>query len=201
MVQFDEYGVYEVEIATGTPLWFLHWPNIGNNERWANVADPLVFGDRLFISTGYAVGCVLLDISSDNPRVIWSNRNLCADISTPIFLDGYLFGCHDERPYYGQSIGGTLRCLDFGNGELVWEEDLGSAVTISAAANRLLLLTEHGMLSVAEASPKGYRRIASYDLLQGKAKPHKFWTPPVLCNGLIYCRNYTGELFCLNVGK
>jgi hypothetical protein len=29
----------------------------------------------------------------------------------------------------------------------------------------------------------------------------RFYTPPVLCNGLIYCRNYAGELICIDVRK
>lgn len=91
--------------------------------------------------------------------------------------------------------------MDFRNGEVIWEEDLGAPVTLAAAGKKLLLLSERGMLSVVEASPKGYQLISECDVLQGKSKTAKFWTPPVLCNGLIYCRNYTGELFCLNVGK
>jgi hypothetical protein len=28
-----------------------------------------------------------------------------------------------------------------------------------------------------------------------------FRTPPVLCNGRLYCRNYSGDMICIDVSK
>jgi len=46
-----------------------------------------------------------------------------------------------------------------------------------------------------------YKEISSADVLDGEKKPRNFWTPPVLCNGRIYCRNYAGDLVCIDVSK
>ena len=51
------------------------------------------------------------------------------------------------------------------------------------------------------AIPEGFKVIASCDVLQGEKKPRVFWTPPVLCNAKIYCRNFAGDLVCIDVSN
>jgi len=58
-----------------------------------------------------------------------------------------------------------------------------------------------GTLYIAEASPEGYKELSECDVFGGKRKQRKFWTPPVLCDGRIYCRNYAGELLCIDVSR
>ena len=98
-----------------------------------------------------------------------------------------------------RNIVGVLRCLDYETGAVRWEKDLGQAVSLTAADGKLLILSDQGILTMAEADPTAFRPIASCDVLRGGKGPRAFWTPPVLCNGRIYCRNYAGELVCLDV--
>jgi len=145
---------------------------------------------------------VLLDIRSDTPQVIWRNNNLGADVAPCVYLDGYVFGCHDAALFRGSMrIAGTLRCLDFRNGNVIWERDLGQPVSLSVSSNRLFVLSEEGILQIAEAGPTGFKLISSCDILDEKETARKFWTPPVLCNGRIYCRNYGGDLVCIDVSN
>ena len=72
--------------------------------------------------------------------------------------------------------GGSLRCLELATGRLVWEKLLS-------------------------ASPHGYREICRADVAQEGQPGQKFWTPPVLCGGRIHCRNYRGELVCVEVSR
>jgi len=55
LCQFNGYGVYAVNVKTGQPKWFYSWPPGGFTD-WANVADPIVHDDKVFISTGYGIG-------------------------------------------------------------------------------------------------------------------------------------------------
>ena len=82
------------------------------------------------------------------------------------------------------------------------EEDL-SVVTVSliAADGKLIILEDDGTLHIAKVTPTSYQEISSCDVLEGERKIRHFWTHPVLCNGLIYCRNYPGELICIDVRK
>jgi hypothetical protein len=52
---------------------------------------------------------------------------------------------------------------------------------------------------VAKTSPEGYTELAAVDVLKGAKKARVFPTPPVLCGGRIYCRNYAGDLVCIDV--
>jgi len=58
-----------------------------------------------------------------------------------------------------------------------------------------------GTLCIAEATSSSYRELSSADVLGGEKRPRIFVTPPVLCNGKIYCRNYDGDLVCIDVSK
>ena len=58
-----------------------------------------------------------------------------------------------------------------------------------------------GTLRIAEATSSSYRELSSADVLGGEKRPRIFATPPVLCNGKIYCRNYAGDLICVDVSK
>jgi hypothetical protein len=82
----------------------------------------------------------------------------------------------------------------------MWEERMKTASLI-AADRKLIILEENGILHIAEATPSSYKEISSCDVLDGEEKLIKFWTPPVLCNGKIYCRNIAGDLVCIDVSE
>jgi hypothetical protein len=81
----------------------------------------------------------------------------------------------------------------------MWQEQTGGA-SLSAADGKLIVLTADSTLHVAEATPTAYVEISSCDL-PAESGIHWWWTPPVLCNAKIYCRNYSGDLVCIDVSK
>jgi outer membrane protein assembly factor BamB len=91
----------------------------------------------------------------------------------------------------------------------MWEEELKTmekpwgpkTVSLMAADGKLIILENDGTLHIAEVTPASYQEISSCDVLDGEHKYRQFWTPPVLCNGKIYCRNYAGDLLCIDVSK
>jgi len=86
------------------------------------------------------------------------------------------------------------------SGDVVWEKEMKMASLISADG-KLIMLEEDGTLHIAEATPSAYKEISSCDVLEGERKGRLFYTPPVLCNGKIYCRNYAGDLICIDISK
>lgn len=56
-------------------------------------------------------------------------------------------------------------------------------------------------LRIVKASPVGYEALAVADVLQGAKRPRLLPIHPVLCNSRIYCRNYAGDLVCIDVSK
>jgi outer membrane protein assembly factor BamB len=190
---FNTLGLNSVDIVTGKLDWFQQWPS-EENPGWANAADPVVFDNKVFISAfGYTsidVGCALLDIGSGKPKILWQNKNMSNYFSTCVYIDGYLFGYHGNL-YPGT---GMLKCLDTQSGKVFWEKDLGTLISLFAAGKNLIILGEDGMLYTAEASPHAYTEFSSAQVLELRC-----WTPPVLCNGKIYCRDQMGNLVCVDM--
>jgi outer membrane protein assembly factor BamB len=191
-------GVYSVDVETGEHLWHYDWgkswESIGNQ-----VADPLCLNDKLFIVEYYSgkPGAFLLDIGgNDTPKLLWTNNETNSNNGSPVAIDGYIYVCKDGI----QTGSGSLRCLDGKIGNILWSEDLErKCISLSAADGKLIILDGKGRLYIADASPDGCRelsRCALPDKLTGS-----WWTPPVLCNGKIYCKSSSGALVCIDVSK
>jgi outer membrane protein assembly factor BamB len=197
---FSGTGLFSVDVQTGNPLWFYEWFHQAGTDVTStaqiNSADPVVFENRIFISSCYGLTrCALLEIIENEPTVLWQNENMKNYFSSSVYVDGYLYGI-DEK----ESKRNTLRCVDWETGHLMWEQKINMASLI-AADGKLLVLEENGFLYITEATPKAYQEISNCDVLGGEEKGRQFWTPPVLYKGKIYCRNLSGDLVCIDVSK
>ena len=192
---FSDSGLFSMDIETGGLLWFYEWTQIGA----PNVADPVVFDNKVFLSHSEAnAQCVLLDIKGNVPSLLWQNENMRNHVSTSIFIDGYLYGV--DGNYFSNIKDCSIRCIDSENGGVMWEKEMRGASLI-AADGKLIILEDDGTLHIAEATPSAYQEISSCDVLEGEKKIRRFWTPPVLYKGKIYCRNLAGDLVCIDVSK
>jgi len=183
---FGRRAIYGVEARTGKRAWSYPWVT-GND---VNAADPLVFGDRVFISSNYGSGSAMFDISGREPKLLWRNGSMNSHFSSFVLIDGYIYG----NDGFAGRRSGVFRCLEAETGREMWSESLGFGSLI-AADGKLILLTEQGDLHVAWVTPSGYREISrARSILSSSC-----WTPPVLCDGRIYLRNHRGELVCLDM--
>jgi outer membrane protein assembly factor BamB len=117
------------------------------------------------------------------------------EFSTCVMADGYLYGSSGDA-------NGLLpfRCIDMKTGEVMWEKRM-KMVSLIVAAGKLIMLEEDGTLHIAEAASSSYKEISSGNIVVGKRTFEKFWTPPVLYKGKIYCRDRSRFLFCVDVSK
>lgn len=174
-----------VEVATGRRLGSYGWQTSFD----ANAADPVLLDGKLFITSGWERGCALLDLSGVLVRSLWENKSLSSQLSSPVYLDGHLYGIDSNTP------NGQIRCLDAARGEVKWTQK-GQYENMSVAGGKILAIDKRGVLTVAEASPAAFKEIARVNVLNAKARN---WTAPVLANGLLYCRNGEGDIVCLDV--
>ena len=169
-------------------------------------ATPVVFDNKGGVFMDYR--CAKLDMAITGESVVWATANLLTCIGTPVLVDGYLYGTSLDNPDVPNPTGledvshqnWPLRCVDWKTGEVVWENDM-QYVSVIAASGKLIMLDIKGILHVAEASPSGYHELAVADMPQGAKKSRVFAVTPVLCGGRIYCRNYAGDLVCIDVSK
>ena len=176
-----------VDPATGSHLWFYKQ----KTRYGVNATEPIVSGDRIFISTGYGKGASLLKWEgSGEPEEIWRSRDMCNQMNPSLLIDGHLYGVDGNE---GQDRTG-LKCLVMETGEIKWlEEGVGHGAAI-ASDGKLIVLTEGGELLIAPISPLGFKPV-----LRQQAVGPKCWTIPVLSHGILYCRNSTGEVAALDL--
>jgi outer membrane protein assembly factor BamB len=180
---FAAKAVVAVELATGKELWSHTW----NTSYDVNAADPLVMGDKVFISSGYGRGGALLQVTGAGCKVAWENKNLASQFSTPVWFGSAIYGIN------GNTGRGEVCCIDPATGAVRWSRKESGFGSLMLADGKLIILNEKGTLSVAEATPEGYRELWSQTVLDGVC-----WTMPTLCNGLIYCRTDKGRLVCVD---
>lgn len=173
-------ALFSVDPTSGRKFWEFEW----DTRCGANAADPLVAGDKVFISSSYGVGCVLLSVGRSRVRPVWRNTNMRNQFSSTVLWKQALYG-FDET---------TLRCLDFRTGEVMWSQPGFGKGTLMVADGKLIILSERGELTVARARPTRYEELARAQVLKGRC-----WTVPVLANGRIYCRSHEGNVVCVDV--
>jgi outer membrane protein assembly factor BamB len=180
--------LYSVEVETGKVFWF--------HERWntAIVVDPILFENNVIISNGFSgSGFVLLETTKSLVKPLWENMDVMSEFSTGVLVDGYLYSNNDYAPK------GELICLDIKTGKVMWKKELG-AVSLIAANSKLIIIEERGNLYIAEAAPSSYQEISRCKIANQKGK-ELWWTSPVLCGSMIYCRNNMGDIVCIDVRK
>lgn len=183
---FGAQDLFALDAATGKILWQFEWKTSYD----INSADPMIAGDRIFISSGYNKGCALLKLGDGNVTEIYRNKNMRNQCNCSVLWKGYVYG------FDGQvgGRGGKLTCLDLETGQVKWAQGGLRTGSVMLADGKLIVLGEKGTLAIVEASPEGYKELASAKVLTGKC-----WTVPVLADGRIYARNAAGDLVCVDL--
>lgn len=173
-------NVVAVKIKDGKEVWRFPW----KTQYDVNAADPILFGSKVFISSGYNHGGGVFDVSSNPPKELWNNKNMRNHMNSCVIWQGHIYGVDENQ----------LRCLNAATGEVKWTDKFSGKGSLTLADGKLIVLSDKGELAVADASPEGFKPISRTQALGGKC-----WTVPVLANGKIYCRNAAGDVVCLDV--
>lgn len=187
LAMFTAMQVVAVDPKTGQVLWRLPWKTDWN----VNASDPVVVGNRLWVSSGYGTGGAAYDISGAKPRQLWTNKEIRAHMASSVVMGGFVYGVDAQ----GGDKDSRLKCLDLETGAVRWASPKAETGNLSATADgRLLWLTGGGELVVVDARPEAY-----HEVVRAQVNGGKHWSPPVLANGRVYVRNARGELVCLDV--
>lgn len=196
-------GLSSMAVETGKQRWVFRW-----NHYYIQAADPVLNGNQVLLVADWAADLsrqsVLLAIQGKQPAVLWKSSNLFSDMTTPVVHDGCIYSCHGGS--HSVSPYASIKCLELKTGKLLWERFPGGrkfpdAISLMEAAGKLIVLYRSGQLFLAEASPAGFTPLSHCDVLEGRNTVRLFYTPPVLCNGRIYCRNGGGDLVCIDVRR
>ncbi len=186
LVIFAADSAYGVDLSNGRQLWKKSFRTSAD----VNAADPVLYNGKIFLTSNSRDG-ELLELSSTSTRSKWKNRNMRMHFNAGVIIGDYLYGA-DGRIERGK----TVRCINMKTGETEWTKTNMPCSSITAADNKLIILTRDGTLYIAEASPTRFKQLAKSNVLNGTC-----WTVPVLANHSLYVRNSKGTLHKLEMSK
>jgi outer membrane protein assembly factor BamB len=194
---FARGGLFGFDPQTGKKRF--HFPWRARVEESVNAANPVVIGDKIFLSECYGPGSALLDLSSGEPKVVWSDADvgrvdkaLMCHWNTPIHHAGFVYGCsgrHDNEA--------DVRCVDLAGGEdkVKWTMRRTFRSTLLMVDGYFVCLSEYCDLSLLRVNPLKCDEVSHYKL---KELDFPCWAPPVLSHGILYVRG-KGKLLALEL--
>jgi len=179
-----------------------------------NAAGPVVVGDQVLLSAAYRTGSALLKIKPDGTSFdeVWRDRrNLLAHWSTPVHVDGFVYGFSGRHENEGE-----LRCIRLADGKVMWTSsgfdgdlrefvrDRGTGKILNAktglevpfpfygrgsltqVGNRFVVLGERGTIAVVEVNSETFTEYARFSVPEIH---YPAWAAPVISNGKMYLRS------------
>ena len=141
MVFFTGQRALAVDPRDGRLLWSY---NRASNST-ANIATPVIRGNRVFFSSDYGTGAGLVQVkAAGNDRVRRGGVLHARDAQPPRVVRA------GGRHIYGFSDS-ILTALNFDTGELAWRDRSVGKGSLIYADQRLYLYSENGVVGLAEA--------------------------------------------------
>ena len=164
----------------GQVLWELPFGKTGPT---VNAASPLVFDDRVFLTSSYGIGAVLADYTSSERKVLWqdSDKVISSQYNSCVFRNDFIYGIHGREDAGPPA---ELRCVEAETGRVMWSEPRFGTAHLIMAGDRMLALKVDGSLVLFEISPQRYIPLQTARVLEGPAR-----ALPALSNGRLFVRN------------
>lgn len=187
-IAFDQAGTAVLAAMNGKGLGVVRQKDgsevgafeLAGKSRGIHAATPVLVEDgTLFVSAPTVPTSARIAFGEDGLKPVWNDRVMINSFSGCVRVGQHLYG------FDGQ----VLACLDL-DGKLAWSERGIGNGAVFAAGDRLLIMGGNGELITAKASPAKYESLASAPLFEAG----RYWTKPILANGIVYCRSSKGTL-------
>jgi outer membrane protein assembly factor BamB len=180
-VVFTGAMVSGVDSSDGNLLWSYPWKTSYD----VNAASPIVGGNYVFMTSGYNVGCALLEITAAGPKKLWANKEIIGQFNTPVRFGKFIYGIGDP---------GNLVCLDTATGTAAWKQpgfEKGGVCGVDGAV--IAINGAEGDVVLVNATETAYQELGRIKPLGGQS-----WTAPIVANGKLIVRNKQG-IACLDL--
>lgn len=176
VVQFGRESAFGVTLDEGKLLWRYD----GANNGTANCCTPIVHDDHVFVASAYGTGGGLAKITNhgdvQRAEEVYFEKKMGIHHGGIVKIGDYMYTCG----------GGTLMCVDFLSGEIVWQDRSVGKGSLVVADGMLYVLSERQKLALAEATPEGYQEHGRIEL-ESQGRPS--WAHPVVAGGVLYVRD------------
>ena len=173
---FNQGYIVSHNPLNGKIFWRQSWP-----KETQYVAQPLPLPEnKLFVSTGYGIGCKLFQIHQDRNSeqfyvsLVWENRHLKAKFTNVVHYEGYIYGLDD----------GILVCLDLTSGQRKWKRGRYGHGQVILVNNLLLIQAESGEIVLVSPNPSIHKELSRFEALNGRT-----WNNPALSGSYLLVRN------------
>lgn len=216
-------GLVSLDPHTGA-FNFKYWFRSKIHES-VNAARPIVVDDQILLTAAYDVGAALLKVHPDGKSFdeVWRKpRGLACHWSTPIALDGYVYGFSGRHEQ--ESL---LQCVKMDTAEVEWEsngmlrpldeleqdpntgkikdKETGKEIpwpfygrgSLLLADGKFIVLAERGTLALVKPNPTKLEEISRTSF---KQIGHPSWAAPILSRGRLFLRSET-HVICLDLLK
>jgi len=165
-----------LDVETGNLLW--EYPRAANDV--ANAATPVARGNRVFITSDYGSGGGLVEIKAGEKGVtaseVYFTREMRNHHSSSVLVGEHLYGFS----------GGILTAMRFDTGEVAWKDRSVGKGSLVYADGLIYLLSEDGVVGLAEATPEGYREHGRFRIPQDSLPT---WAHPIVAGGHLFLRD------------
>jgi len=157
----------------------LLWKYDKASNRTANIATPIFQNGLVFLSSAYGTGCALLKLTAQGDSVnaseVYFTKEMQNHYSTSVVVDGNVYG-------FSNAI---LTAMNLQSGQVEWRDRSVVKGSVAYADGKLYLLSEDGVVGLAEATPAAYMEKSRFQIPRGEFPT---WTPPVISGGRLYLR-------------
>ena len=176
VVFFTGRRALAVDPRDGRLLW--SYTRAANNT--ANIATPVVRGNRVFFSSDYGTGSGLVLIRAAGnfaaAEEVYFTREMRNHHSSSVLVGDTVYG-------YSSSI---LTALNFESGKMVWRDRSVGKGSLIYADDRLYLYSENGVVGLAEANPSAYREHGRFSITTSNSPT---WSHPIITHGKLILRD------------
>ena len=187
-IQFLTGGVVGVAAKDGKLLWHYDAPANGT----ANCSTPLFKDNAVFAASAYGKGGGRADITKTTDGFKAEDKYFLKEMENHhggmVLVGDHVYGTGN----------GTLYCVDFKSGDVVWKEPKVGKGAVTYADGHLYVREENGGVVLAEANPKKY--VEKGRFAQPDRSSKSAWAHPVVVGGKLYLRDYD-VMFCYDVKK
>ncbi|MEM1069646.1 MAG: PQQ-binding-like beta-propeller repeat protein [Planctomycetota bacterium] len=195
-------GLLAVDPSNGDVRWkFSHRAEILES---VNAIVPVVKDDLVFVSECYGVGSALLKVTGQAANVVWRDpprdrrrQAMRCHWSTPVFVDGYLYGCSGRN-----APDSDFRCIAFDNGEVQWSDPRRVRSSVTKVGDHLVLLEERGAIQIIRPNPEKLEVIAEWNLsMPETGRPpivYPCWAAPIVVGDKLMVRG-DERVLCLQL--
>jgi outer membrane protein assembly factor BamB len=157
----------------------LLWKYEKASNKVANIATPIFQNGSVFLSSDYGTGCALLKLTAQGDAVnaseVYFSKEMQNHYSTSVAVDGSVYG-------FSNAI---LTAMNLQTGQVAWRDRSVGKGSVAYADGKLYLLSEDGVVGLAEATPAAYKEKSRFQIPRGDFPT---WTPPVISGGRLYLR-------------